>query len=377
MRSYFEDLENNNLGSYAVKSCLSKGKTFEEWPSVTRTCFQRDRDRIIHSKSFRRLKDKTQVFISSISDHYRSRLTHTIEVAQISRHLSRLLKVNEDLAECIALAHDLGHPPFGHSGETALNSLLKNYGGFEHNLHSLRVVEEVEKKYPKFNGLNLSFEVKEGLKKHETPWDNPNQANAYVTIEAQIANVADEIAYNNHDIDDGISSGILHLEELIDELVVFKEADDIIRKTYKALQRHERTHLINSYIISQQVMNVFENTRKQIKKYDLKTLDQLQKIKSKIVCFDSEMDEKNTQLRTYLYQNFYKSNSIQQLNEYGQSTIESIYMFLLKQPSLIPESFLMLFQEKKYNVQQVLGFYIAGMTDNYASRFCKLHGLNN
>ncbi len=377
MREYFEKLESQLLAPYAVKSISSYGRSFDEPPSLTRTCFQRDRDRIVHSKSFRRLKDKTQVFISNVSDHYRSRLTHTIEVAQISRHLARLLRLNEDLAECIAFAHDLGHSPFGHSGEDELNNLLKNYGGFEHNLHSLRIVEEIEQKYPYFSGLNLSYEVKEGLKKHETPWDNPNQHHSYITLEAQVANIADEIAYNNHDIDDGLSSGILSIDDLIKHVDLFKQANKTISHDYSNLQYHERTHLINSAIISQQVMNAYQTSLAHIEKYRIGSLDDLQHIAKPLISFDKSLTKHNKELRTYLYQHFYQSPSIVNLNDYGKNTINTIFSFLLTKPEFVPTSFLNLHYHHGYSRELMIGYFIAGMTDNYASRFCQIHGLNS
>ena len=376
MREYFEQLEAQLLASYAVKSISSYGRSFKETSSLTRTCFQRDRDRIVHSKSFRRLKDKTQVFIANVSDHYRSRLTHTIEVAQISRHLARLLRLNEDLAECIAFAHDLGHTPFGHSGEDELNNLLKKCGGFEHNLHSLRLVEEIEQKYPSFPGLNLSFEVKEGLKKHETPWDTPNQKNAYITLEAQVANIADEIAYNNHDIDDGLSSGILNIEDLIKHVDLFKQANLIISNDYSNLQSHERTHLINSHIISQQVLNAYETSCSQIEQSTISSLEDLQHSDKPLISFDKNLSKQNTQLRHYLYKNFYQSPSIVNLNNYGKDTIHTIFSFLLSKPEFVPTSFLNLHYHKGYSRELMIGYFIAGMTDSYASRFCQIHGLN-
>ena len=204
MREYFEELEQQIYSPLAVKSQQSKGRAHHESLDASRTCFQRDRDRIIHSKAFRRLKHKTQVFISTERDHVRSRLTHSIEVSQISRHMARLLRLNEDLTEAIALAHDLGHPPFGHAGEDALNELMANDDGFEHNQQSLRIVELLESKYPNFSGLNLSYEVRCGIQKHKTPFDHPkdHHAEPFVSLEAQVVNVADEITYTAHDVDD-------------------------------------------------------------------------------------------------------------------------------------------------------------------------------
>lgn len=376
MREYFEQLENSQLSDLAVKSKLSRGRSFKEPLSETRTCFQRDRDRIIHSKSFRRLKHKTQVFVATFSDHYRSRLTHTLEVAQISRHLSRLLKINEDLSECIALAHDLGHSPFGHYGETILDELLEKDGGFEHNLHSLRIIETIEQKYPKFNGLNLSFEVKEGLKKHFTPWDNPSNSSSYISLEAQVTNLADEIAYNNHDIDDGLQSNILNNEDLIKNITLFKEADHHIKNKYTNIQSHEKNHLLNSLIISQQIKNVFEHSLTTIKKSAIKSVNELQKFTFPLIDFDKEMKEKNNELRSYLAKNFYFNKRIKAFNTTGGELIKKTFHFLKKNPEFLPDSFLRMLSTKLFSTNQVIGFYIAGMTDIYLIRFCKHNNLS-
>jgi dGTPase len=375
VREYFEELESQQLNSYSVKSKSSLGRSYKETNSITRTCFQRDRDRVIHSKSFRRLKHKTQVFVATHSDHYRSRLTHSIEVAQISRHLCRLLKINEDLAECIALAHDLGHTPFGHYGETTLNDLLKSDGGFEHNIHSLRIVETIEQKYPNFTGLNLSFEVKEGLKKHFTPWDKPRTSSTFISLEAQVTNISDEIAYNNHDIDDGLSSEILNIESLIKNVEIFKEANRETNKKYSALQIHEKKHLINSLIISKQVENVFIQSNKNIQKSHITTIDDLQKINYPLINFDNEMKEKNTQLRDYLFENFYLSPKIKNFNNNGGNLIKKAFKFLKNNPKFLTDSFLRLFSLNLYSTNQIIGFYIAGMTDPYTIKFCKHNNL--
>ena len=207
--------ESQWLAPYAQHSKNTRGRVYPQAKHPTRTPFQRDRDRIVHSRAFRRLEYKTQVFLTHEGDHYRTRLTHTTEVAMISRSIARALRLNEDLTEAIALAHDLGHPPFGHSGEEALHKLMKKHGGFEHNAQSLRIVEELETKYPEFNGLNLTWEVREGIAKHKSTYDKPKSTkfdpDKKPSLEAQIVNVADEIAYNTHDLDDGLESGSLHL----------------------------------------------------------------------------------------------------------------------------------------------------------------------
>lgn len=375
MRQYFENLEDSLLNSFAIKSKLSKGRSFQERPSKTRTCFQRDRDRIIHSKAFRRLKFKTQVFISTESDHYRTRLTHTIEVAQMSRHLARLLRVNEDLSECIALAHDLGHTPFGHSGEEKLNELLSHKNGFEHNLHSLKIINQLEKKYPKFSGLNLSYEVKEGLKKHFKQKTIPR----FKSIEAEIANIADEIAYNNHDIDDGISSKLLTASDLFKHIELWKKTTQTIKKEYTNLKEHEMNHLINSHIISEQLIDVFTQTNQNIKTYHIQTPEDIQNTNQKIVTFSPQMTQLNTELRAYLHKNLYKNQAITKMNEKGKSIIEELYSFYLKNLHTIPQKY----QNKckttiddTSSLEEIIANYIAGMTDRYAIKQHHLHCQN-
>src|SRR5262245_3285706 len=227
-RAELEQIERDTLAPYAQLSATSRNRDYKEPPPDWRTEFQRDRDRVIHSRAFRRLEYKTQVFLNGTGDHLRTRLTHTMEVAAIARNISRALKLNEDLAETIALAHDLGHSPFGHKGETALNRLMKDYGGFEHNRQSLRIVEELEQKYPRFRGLNLTWEVREGLMKHSTAYDRPGKRKGFAarnpSLEAQVANLADEITYYSHDLDDGLDSGLLSEEQLRRHVRIWRQA---------------------------------------------------------------------------------------------------------------------------------------------------------
>ncbi len=365
---YFEEIECRLLASYAVKSKYSKGRLHSEPPSSSRTCFQRDRDRIIHSKAFRRLKHKTQVFVSIETDHYRSRLTHTLEVAQISRHLARLLRVNEDLAEGIALAHDLGHTPFGHAGERTLSELMRPYGGFEHNLQSLRVVNELEEIYPGFNGLNLSLELRDGLRKHKTPWDHPDaNSPAFRSLEAEICNLSDEIAYNNHDLDDGLRSGLLRESLLETDVFLWKDAKAHVDKSYTNLSERHRKTLINSYLIGEQVEDVFTQTLKNIKDTGIETLEDIQILNTKIVSFSVEMQEKNKQLRQYLFKNFYFHPEVYRMNKKGQKMIQYLFDTFLADPNLLP----IRYQEKikmTESKQRVICDYIAGMTDGFAMR---------
>lgn len=368
MRSYFEELELRFLAPYAVKSVESRGRVHDEPTSETRTCFQRDRDRIIHSKAFRRLKHKTQVFIATESDHYRSRLTHTIEVAQISRHVARMLRLNEDLSESIALAHDLGHTPFGHSGEKILNRLMANFGGFEHNLQSRRVIDSLEIKYPLFPGLNLSFEVREGLMKHSTPWDHPEQdAKTWTSLEAQVCNISDEIAYNNHDIDDGIRSTLLDEHDLTTHVYLWRESKDRIRKKYAGLADIELKYLINSDIISTQIEDVVRTTTDIVAALELHCIDDIQSLDRPVVRFSTEMALKNKEMRHYLFQQFYSHPTVYRMNKKGQEIIEKLFTAFTSDTKLLPLDYQDRI-EKGQEHHRVVADYIAGMTDPFAKK---------
>ncbi len=366
MREQFEELELELLAPYALRSKFSTGKQYQEPLCHNRTCFQRDRDRIIHSKAFRRLKHKTQVFIANESDHYRSRLTHSLEVAQISRHLARLLKLNEDVAEAISLAHDLGHTPFGHSGEDELNRLMTDHGGFEHNHQSKRIIDLLEYKYPDFPGLNLSFEIREGLIKHSTPWDNPKaQKKTFVSLEAQIANVADEIAYNNHDLDDGLTSTILDESQLNQKITLWKEAKKKIKKGYTNLEKHQLITLINSHLISSQVKDIFETSHRTIQQSNIGSLEDLQTCPDILIRFSDDMMEKNKELRRYLYDQFYSHPVIYKMNKKGQYIIRKLFKAFCDDPKLLPKHH----KEKitdPHRPYRIACDYIAGMTDTFA-----------
>src|SRR5271170_2319868 len=243
-RQELEQIERQNLAPYAQFSGDSRGRKYKEVPPEWRTEYQRDRDRVIHSRAFRRLEYKTQVFLNGTGDHLRTRLTHTIEVAAVTRNITRALRLNEDLGETIALAHDLGHSPFGHKGEVVLNRLMKKHGGFEHNRHSLRIVEEIEQKYPRFTGLNLTWEVREGLVKHYTAYDHPSKRKDFdaksSSLEAQVANLADEITYYSHDLDDGLDSGLLSEKQLNRDVRIWRIAARTVEKEYGRLPDESR-----------------------------------------------------------------------------------------------------------------------------------------
>src|SRR5579862_7653787 len=269
--------ERQTLASYAQFSAQSRGRVHPEPPPSWRTEFQRDRDRVIHSRAFRRLEYKTQVFLNGSGDHLRTRLTHTIEVAAVSRNIASALKLNSDLAETIALAHDLGHSPFGHKGETALARLMKGHGGFEHNQHSLRIVELLEQKYPNFPGLNLTWEVREGLAKHYTSYDHPSKREGFdaknSSLEAQIANLADEITYYSHDLDDGLDSGLLSEKQLAQNVRIFAQAAKLVKKEHGNLPDESRRYFIIRTIIDMQISDVVNTSEALILKAKVESAD--------------------------------------------------------------------------------------------------------
>src|SRR5437762_4416358 len=269
-RQELERIERQTLAPYAQFSGDTRGRKYPEPPPEWRTEYQRDRDRVIHSRAFRRLEYKTQVFLNGTGDHLRTRLTHTIEVAGISRNIARALRLNEDLSEAIALAHDLGHSPFGHKGEAVLARLMKDYGGFEHNRQSLRIVEELEQKYPRFPGLNLTWEVREGLAKHSTAYDRPGELEDFKakspSLEAQVANLSDEIAYYSHDLDDGLDSGLLSEEQLNRQVRIWRQASRTVEREYGKLPDETRRYFVIRCITDLQVKDVVQTTEARLKK---------------------------------------------------------------------------------------------------------------
>lgn len=364
-RNQLEQLESQHLAPYASKSIDSKGRKHEEARDDYRLEFQRDRDRIIHSAAFRRLKDKTQVFVPSESDHYRNRLTHTVEVAQLSRDMARSLCVNEDLAETIALGHDLGHTPFGHAGEETLNTLMKQHGDrFEHNCQSKRIVELLEHPYaPQFAGLNLTWETLDGLDKHQSAYD---QADANfkenLSLEAQIVNLCDELAYQNHDTEDGLRSGIIQSEQL-ENISLWKKVQS--EMPFKADILKNRRPFINE-LIKIMVHDVYTQTQKNIEKNNITTIDDIYRCSETLVGFSEEMKQMNDELRKFLYENLYFSSHVVEKTKHGQHMIETLFEHYIKNPS---EKILALqesLQETKRHV--VVKDYIAGMTDVYAEK---------
>jgi dGTPase len=367
-REELEQRERKCLAPYAQFSADTRGRVFKEAPPEWRTHFQRDRDRVIHSRSFRRLEYKTQVFLNGTGDHLRTRLTHTMEVAAICRNIARALRINEDLAETIALAHDLGHSPFGHKGETVLDRLMKNHGGFEHNRQSLRIVEVLEQKYPKFHGLNLSWEVREGLVKHYTAYDHPSKRDGFEakssSLEAQVANLADEITYYSHDVDDGLESGLLSEKQLCKDVKLWAEADRCIKKEYGDLPDESRRYFIIRCLIDGHVKDVVNTTEELVKASRVKSADDVRLQARPLVRYSDKRRRWNLELRKYLYKNLYYNPVVHEPNLRAIRMLEELFPYYLKHPEELGERTRK--RIKKDGLHRAICDYLSGMTDRYA-----------
>ena len=366
-RQELEQIERQILAPYAQFSGDTRGREFPEPPPEWRTQYQRDRDRVIHSRAFRRLEYKTQVFLNGSGDHLRTRLTHTIEVAAISRNIASALKLNTDLAETIALAHDLGHSPFGHKGETVLARLMRGHGGFEHNQHSLRIVEQLEQKYPNFSGLNLSWEVREGLAKHQTSYDHPGRRKGFdaknSSLEAQVANLADEITYYSHDLDDSLDSGLISEKNLVRNVRVFAQAARLVKKEFGNLPDESRRYFIIRTIIDLQIRDVVENSERSIQAAKVNSADEVRRFPKALIQHGSERRGLNLELRDYLYKNLYYNPVVHQPNLRAVKMLEQLFHYFLKHPEEIGESSKK--RLKKIGLHRAVCDYIAGMTDRY------------
>jgi dGTPase len=366
-REELEDIERRILAPYAQFSGDSRGRDYPEKPPLWRTQYQRDRDRVIHSRAFRRLEYKTQVFLNGSGDHLRTRLTHTIEVAAISRNIASALKLNSDLAETIALAHDLGHSPFGHKGETALARVMKGHGGFEHNQHSLRIVELLEQKYPNFPGLNLTWEVREGLAKHYTSYDHPDKRQGFdaknSSLEAQIANLADEITYYSHDLDDGMDSGLLSEEKLKKNVRIFAQAARAVKKEFGDLADESRRYFIIRTIIDMQIHDVVENSERLILDAKVASADDVRRFSRGLIRHSVERRELNMELRDYLYKNLYYNPVVHEPNMRAVKMLKELFNYFLKHPKEIGAGARK--RVKKTGLHRAVCDYIAGMTDRY------------
>ena len=361
-----EKLESSSLAPYAMKSGESQGRQHPEEEHQYRTRFQRDRDRIIHTSAFRRLEYKTQVFVYHEGDYYRTRLTHSLEVAQIARSICKSLQLNEDLAESVALSHDLGHPPFGHTGQDVLNRLMKEHGGFEHNKQSLRIVKLLEKRYPEFDGLNLTWEVLEGISKHTKDEENPitsTEGVRYPSLEAQIADLADGIAYNAHDLDDGITSDLLDLSQLR-QVALWRENEDRFDEKYSGLDFKLKKYQVVRSIINEMITDLREATLKNIEKYNVKSADEVRQAPSRIAAFGKEMAEKNKELKKFLHKNMYSHRRVLRMEFKADLTLEGLFAAYTKMPGLLPESVLK--NESHGPLERRICDYVSGMTDRYA-----------
>ena len=362
--------EDSDLAPYAIHNLASKGRRFPENAHPFRTDFQRDRDRILHSRSFRRLEYKTQVFLNGEGDHLRTRLTHTIEVAAISRTIARALYLNEDLAETIALAHDLGHTPFGHPGEYALNELLKEYGGgFDHNDQALRVVDELEQKYPDYDGLNLTWEVREGLVKHRgegriVEIDGTALAPSPF-LESQVADLADDLTYYGHDVDDGLEAGLIS-EEMLSDIPIWNLATEKARERGMKIVPGEdksRAYTVRC-LIDMMVGNAILNSEARIDKFSLTDSEKAQAMSERVISFDDKFDEMTQELRGFLYRNVYHHHNVSVVNERAVEKMRKLFEAYVAKPELMGRTA----QERvsRDGLHLAVADYISGMTDRFA-----------
>ncbi len=365
-----EQYEYERLAPYAMKSKDTLGRKYTQSTDPMRTEYQRDRDRIIHSTAFRRLKYKTQVYVIYEGDYYRTRLTHTIEVSQLARSLSAYLNLNADLTEAISLAHDLGHTPFGHKGEVAMNKLMEDEGGFEHNSQSLRVVEVLEERYPDIPGLNLTFEVREGLIKHETVYDQPRK-NDYLpekspTLESQVVNVADEIAFNNHDLDDALKAGLIDIEDL-QQFPWLWEIYCSMKQKYSLAPEKFLKYKVITTLIDNQIQDILSTTLNNLKKHAIESIQDVRDCPIQIVNFSPGMHEKLQELKKFLYANVYHHPRVIKISLKAETFITRLFEWYLKYPEQLPQKLQTKLKEGKETRKRIICDYIAGMTDRYVN----------
>ncbi len=371
-----KNYKENHLKPYAVKSINSRGRIYKELENSIRSPYQRDRDRIIHSSSFRRLKHKTQVFVNTVGDHYRTRLTHSMEVSQIARTLARSLGLNEDLSETLSLSHDLGHTPFGHAGEDALRECMDQHGGFDHNIQTLRIVTLIENKYYKFHGLNLTIETLDGLIKHNGPVKNlakfrkiftkdelKNKIvfNIYPSLEAQVSAISDDIAYNNHDLEDGLRAGLFSIKKISSIPLISK----LIRRHSRNLKNFRREIIISQIVrdlINLMVLDVINTTNKNLKLCNPQTVNDIYKQDCLMVDFSDKMKKIDKQIKEFLKLNMYNHKKVITSANKGKKIINNLFKYLMKNPKkYISKN---MFQNE--NKERVIADFVAGMTDRYA-----------
>ncbi len=366
-RKKLEELEEQNLASYACLSSRSRGRRYPDEEPDYRLIFQRDRDRILHTTAFRRLEYKTQVFINTEGDYYRTRLTHSLEVAQIGRTIARALGANEDLVEAVCLAHDIGHPPFGHSGEAALAKLMKDYGGFDHNKQSLRIVTQLERRFPDFPGLNLSWEVLEGMVKHESEYDS-SDARDYDPhlrghLEAQITNLADELAYTAHDLDDGLRSGMINPAQL-ENLFLWNNLVESIGWDVSIPLNDMIRHRLIRTLIGIEVTDLIQATDERIQKHKVKTREEVQKLDCNLAGFSELLYERNRELKDFLYRNLYQHWRVLRMQTKAERFLIDLFEAYRSEPRILPENARQILYE--IGPERTICDYLAGMTDRFA-----------
>ena len=366
-RNQLEELEGRVLAPYGMHSKNTRGRYYPEDEADYRTVYQRDRDRIIHTTAFRRLEYKTKVFINSEGDYYRTRLTHTLEVTQIGRTIARALGANEDLVESICLAHDMGHPPFGHSGETILARLMRDYGGFDHNKQSLRIVNFLERRYPDFPGLNLSWEVLEGMVKHETEYDqadakdfNPDLRG---NLEAQITNVADEMAYTAHDLDDGLRSGMI-TASMLEGLSLWEVTTESIGWRHGPTMEDLTRHRIIRRLIGLEVDDMVEATEQRLRQSGVRSVEELQRLPFNIVGHSEEMHRRNRELKDFLFTNLYRHYRVMRMATKAERILTDLFQAYHSEPACLPKHVQSLNADR--GLERNICDYIAGMTDRFA-----------
>ncbi len=363
-RKQFEAQERRILASYAIPACQSRGRRYPESEHPYRTCFQRDRDRIIHSSAFRRLEYKTQVFVIHEGDYYRTRLTHTLEVFQISGTVARALRLNADLAEAISIAHDLGHGPFGHSGGDALTSLMEGHGGFDHNLQALRIVDRLEQRTPGFPGLNLTWEVREGLNKHRVCLEaSPQKMPPNLSGEAQVVNISDEIAYDNHDLDDGITSGLIQ-EEALEAIPLWRQVRKEITGRVPRVGAEQRKYQIIRRLIDLQVTDLLQESIRRIRSRKIRDSSDVRNSPEPVIAFSSATERLRAPLKGFLKEELYHHHKVVRMAEKARRFLTALFEAYLKNPNQLPNTTRRRLKEE--DPYRVICDYIAGMTDRYA-----------
>lgn len=382
----YDPATESHFAPYATLPSRSRGRFIAEEECDTRSVYQRDRDRIIHSTAFRMLEYKTQVFVNHEGDYYRTRLTHSLEVAQISRSICRRLGLNEDLGETLALAHDLGHTPFGHAGEDALDDMMQPFGGFDHNAQTLRIVTQLEKRYANFDGLNLTWETLEGITKHNGPMLQPGETldilpramreyarmhnlelHGHAGLEAQIASLADDIAYNNHDVDDGLRAGLFTLNDIRNVPMIGQVCDEV-EKTYPGLMEQSRfVHELVRRLIRKMVFDLTRNTEANIRASGVKTVEDVRALGRSLVDFSEEMTEHNRQLKAFLMKYMYRHYKVNRMTSKARRIVRDMFSLFLAEPECLPAEWRIQANEKGSTQCAVtVADYIAGMTDRYA-----------